>query len=266
MNLRSVHAAAIVLLGLAGAMSSSQAHACECTTGIRALSPAHGATNVPLNAEIKLLHFAGRPGTIELRRGDEMVDVTVDTHGTGGVKYVRIRPVGTLSPGTEYQLNIEGELTAFTTGTVRDETAPTAGRVTNIERIQADWQSFVGPSSCGTSRGNVLTVEPGADDHSLPADVWYHVYQEGETSPLTAIKAGANFLGNSMCNDTLDPEIAALSLRAVDMAGNESNAGPDERLASCGCSSGMSSPWAAAPLLFALLFLPFTSRRRTRTS
>jgi hypothetical protein len=87
------------------------------------------------------------------------------------------------------------------------------------------------------------------------------VYERGDSTLRTALRAGGYFLGQSMCFNTLNQELSRIELRAVDLAGNESAGGPEQSLSSCGCAAGGGGAGAALALGCALLLV--AARRRS---
>lgn len=259
--MRTSIAAATVLLGWIGASWPQDAEACTCFGGVRALSPANGAVGVPINVEIKAL-VASESFEPALLDGEISVPIQVMRHGARSIKYVRIRPATSLKPGTEYTLKVGNEVTQFTTGDDVDAEPPTGGRIQRTEFHSSSGTFLGGESSCGSSAGYLVEVEQAQDDQTPASDVWFHVYTGDKraedlasTLPDTAIRSGPSFLGESLCNDTLElgsDRAVTITLVPVDYAGNEGAPGDGEQLASCGCAS--SGPGGLAPLILLTVF------------
>jgi hypothetical protein len=243
------------------ALHPKRVFACTCAGGVTLLRPIDGATDVPRNTEIKV--FGADLGFKLEREDGASVPVQVTRAGRT-LPFIRLRPEQLLDADTGYVITgLNGPHSTFRTGQRLDETNPTLGAHRITERMAP---AIVELSSCGPSQGVRLEVDEGSDEGTAASDLLYLVYlgrSEQDFSlakPETVVAAGPSFLGQFMCNDTL-PIVAEQSvqavLRAVDLAGNESEAGETMQLSGCGCSSTGSS----FPLAMLLLFGSRASKR-----
>lgn len=116
------------------------------------LLPADGATNVPLNAMPRGVHVDGLTVGLIKRVGDVEVDVPVEARRDNFFVTTFV-PHESLLPNTEYVLTLapNGERHRFTTGDVRDETAPTLPGVSIDRPSRFDWRvNFDAPPEKGT--------------------------------------------------------------------------------------------------------------------
>lgn len=245
--------------------------AMACSIALRFLdsvAPSDGATNVPLNAEVKFVRCQLVPFTVTL------IDATgapvVTTRSSRGLVDV-LRPVALLMPDTRYTLTLTGSgetaTATFTTGQTMDVTPPTLSGEPTVTAFNNKTSVNLLPSSCsfGKSESWTYTWPTLSDDVTPGADLMLEgMVAESEMFlgevPDIAGQAGTLVIGTNRCRSfsTLEMATVVLRARAVDWAGNVSE--PTEVLPvknACGCSSG-------APALLLLGVLAIVRRSPPR--
>lgn len=281
------------------------------------IQPVDGSNDVPLNPELRVHYFGTLDPAAESVECD--VDLTVlrlqpaegepiDVNGTlleqGDVRaWLMAKPGEELLPDMQYELQMLlasnnsdvcdcrdrqwTTVSAFITGEATDEEAPLFAGITEIsfgDRIDSD-------TDCGRTNGvPILSEAVAATDDSL--GVRYNIYADGQliksyapdlgTAQRTQIFASCDSTGlNSWAE--IDPG-AMLEVRAVDLAGNESeenppllvddkvcspsssgDAPPVEQTDTKGCSVSVANRADGSGVLLSLLALIFL-RRRGRTN
>ncbi len=228
------------------------------------LSPVDGATDVPLNVQIR---FTSALTNVELLRGD--AGVAVDRIQEGGV--VALVPRELLAPLTTYSIQRLGSdfvlSTTFTTGMAIDSTPPTLGAPT----LQAFRSPAIDLTTCGDIRSEFYSLTYGAsDDRTAPGQL-IHLGFLGSTVDDIALDvpalgtAGALVIqSNSACpQSTLPdlmrrPQLAALAV-VVDLAGNRSAPSQAVQVKGCGGCSGAGGSLAVV----SAILVPLRRRRRT---
>jgi hypothetical protein len=209
--------------------------------GYRTVTPADGATLVPINTEVWIdyLSYDGSLplADIELRRGSRLIPVTVRMLTSFHRAFV-VQPSSPLDPDTTYEVWTRiptvpcvdstdcvstdwSRLSSFTTGARRDDTAPRfRGVLGGVTRPVG------GPSDCGDYEFIQITLQwLGAIDES---PVRYVIHAGSPDGPvLTELAAGQ---GYRVCWSTPEAEVLVdgfvsdsptYSVRAIDLAGNE---------------------------------------------
>jgi MYXO-CTERM domain-containing protein len=230
------------------------AHACSpFRYALEQISPADGATEVPLNTEIRLTYMAADSTGIDdvltdikLRAADGAIidlDAQLLKNDGGSARSMVVASLAAeLAPGTQYEilsriahpcaefdqvactLEEHQAVASFTTGTASDTTAPSFAGPTHISA----WYEACGqPGCCGPSEAVVFHIgwQPATDD--TPADtIRYHVYR-AQTRVASYVATATGVLKCS--NDWFETEKlgdfvgenGTYYVRAVDMAGNE---------------------------------------------
>jgi MYXO-CTERM domain-containing protein len=249
-----------IALGVAAVLvgRTAVAHA-ACEFGpfeLREVSPASGATDVPINTEIRLTYWKDGLGIdtlltdIQLRAADGTIidlDAQVVRNQEG---IMRTMVVATLAddlvPDTRYEILsriarpcIENNPVAcmleqhepvaiFTTGAASDTTAPSFAGPTGMNTFR--WLRELSSQWCGPYEAVLLTIgwQPATDD--TPADtIRYHVYRDQTrvASYMTAVrgargvfKCNADYFVTEALGDFIGQN-GTYHVRAVDMAGNE---------------------------------------------
>ncbi len=238
------------------------------------LAPADGATNVPLNAELRFLP-----------RGEvrwSLVDAdgtTVEANERKRGSMVTLRPAALLKPGRQYMLTVSGvgelrediETVTFTTGAETDIEPPAPpGRPSLGSVPKALPSPFSGSGSCSSPSGYDKALWPGPADTQTPASevlIEAAFVSDGvvEFQPQFAVSC-ARVAAEGGCLQTWVPNKSdppMLRARAVDWAGNTSELSEPEPVRGCGCSAGEGT---AALLAAALLLRRFSGRRSWRRS
>ncbi len=252
--------ACLALAFLAGAVGhAGSARACGATPcgQLQEVMPRSGTGDVPLNTEVRLLLF----GTLEayadgidcdldvtrlrlVPEAGEVVELTgtLRHRGHSELAWLVAKPADPLLPNTSYEAQArlgagddvcgcqEREwttITAFTTGSSVDDTAPAYAGLPAL--VYGDYAYEAGP--CGSI--NHVPAWPGVDDTlDQPEGTRYNVYVDGRlekpfVQSLWGSPAVAELLvdcGSSQLHfqSRLSPG-KTLEIRAVDLAGNESS-------------------------------------------
>ncbi len=240
----------------------------SCTVGCGSgwLGPVDGATDVPLNVQLR---FSSRLSGVELFRGDERVPA--DRVEEGGVAALVPRRV--LAPLTVYSVRVTSaaleNASTFTTGTDVDSTPPTLGTPT----LQAFRNPVVDLTSCGDRRFEFFSLAYGAQDDRTAAGQLIHLGFVGSTvddivldAPALGTTGGLIIESSNYCREqsTLPslmqrPQLAALAV-VVDLAGNRSAPSQPVQVKGCGGCSGAGGSLA----ILGAVLLPLRRRRRTR--
>ncbi len=245
--------------------------ACSCVGFLTLLSPRHGSTGVPLNAQLRFV--ALKPVTFTLTDEGGVAVPAVLVHQKG---VSVIRPDNLLRPLTRYNLTLtatHGDTagTTFTTGSAEDHTPPSLGGVPMVEH-GADPMS-----SCGPSEVFVLTWPAQADDVTPPSQLVMEGVLAASNTVGSAEPDVASmeklFVQSGFCGGTsniVNMDTAFVRTRAVDWAGNASEftptlllkgdagAEPAER-GGCGCTT------AEGALVLAALGLVLRKRSCARS-
>lgn len=235
----------------------ADAAACTCAFNSSTF-PKEGASGVPRNTVIRLINATGA----ELVQGEQVIATTVEEVAIGQPRaYSVMRPSDLLAANTVYTLRGNFGSVTFSTGDQLDQQPPSAPRVVDDKWNETPWDPF---SSCEPSKSRVIRLE-GAVDADSPS-VWFNVYGGATadsidfSTPVGMMPHELEAFGNSGCIRSMSEAVAsrALAFRAVDLAGNESEA--DVAAASCGCAA---SPSGSA-LIFAGVggWIAFRRRRR----
>ena len=250
--------ATLIALGII-ALLAEQAEACSC--GWTAdVFPDNGAADVPRNVVIR---GTNESETVELLLDGGVVPTTFQRFESGGGQPDWImRPNEPLAPNTTYTIRTTNQQASFATGDGTDTDPPTAPRIVEDRWHRTPWNPL---SSCEPQSSRFIKLEGAADGQSQA--VWFNVYganSEGDidlSMPVALMHRPMEAFGNSGCVRTMSESLASgpLVFRAVDLAGNESEATNAAPNGSCGCSASSVSTLAA----FAAIALLF--RRRSRT-
>lgn len=211
--------------------------------------PSDGSTGVPTNTELRVLYFGsldpGEEGCLAaldafrlVAEGGTVLDLTATRHdeGTSEAWFVA-RPDASLSPDTAYELQVNlaerfhyvcpapawTTVSRFTTGSGADADPPEFGGATAV--TVGDYVDS--ENTCGNYLGFPLDVELASARDDAP-DLRYVVYADGERVARSLRDLDSLFVdcGVTMVTTSrlLEPG-AAIEVRAVDLAGNESSAG-----------------------------------------
>lgn len=258
---------------LAVSFVSREAEACSGPSGTLSLidfHPRDAATNVPLNAQLFLTYsgnasaeqkVAARDVVLKAQGGAEVALTAQELAGANRlVLQVVLKPGAELSPNTLYEVRSRvsasgcidcsaesPELIAtFTTGTTRDETAPTFAGLTGVD-LQ-DEESCGDSGCCGPYEGRWTSLQ--FTEPTDPNLVGLRIYRDSTSNaPLTIrgrrgfIVCGGNVTSTSLYGDfVLSP--GSYFVRAIDLAGNEDGNTVSMQLA---CEEPVKAGCAAVP-------------------
>lgn len=158
-------------------------------------------------------------------------------------------------------------ITRFRTGAITDETPPNAPGARDVTFTEQRGFLGMGVAGCGESVGFQLTVDAAQDDNAPEADLLYNVYAGPSADRIdfsrvrVALRSGRQWLGRHTCNPTFDfsDGTRVIALKAVDRAGNESEASAPIAMSTCGCSG---TSGGALTALLALASCVVRRRRR----
>ena len=207
--------------------------------------PATGATEVPLNAEVKFVSRRPLPWALT----DEL-GATVAATGSRRGWLTTVRPSAPLSPLATYTLTVTddqdtGTVTvSFTTGTASDAVAPRLQGPPSIYPAKSD--PFGPKTSCSSNAQLYTVVFPSAGDDATPfgellVEGVVALTEEGlEAEPNFLERCTATSSGQAECAlavVTADRTPRYFKARVIDLAGNASEVSAVQPLHGCGCGS-----------------------------
>lgn len=247
-------------------LAPSPALALSCAFGPTNAVPADRAMDVPVNVipRVWVVHGGGED-SFDWSLVDEdgqAVDVSLDRHVQGNTTVVAVQPDADLAPETTYTLEVSMNAQpmqswTFSTGSARDETAPATPTLERLrrEKDRTEW-----------GRTDHVRVEVEAAEEPVIYELT--ITETGADGLVgTVLNPGSGeddvdtvWAGEGLCgSDVLLDGPVDVSVRAIDLAGNVSEASPSGA-ATGGCNS------AAAPGgLAGLVLLPIFSRIRRRS-
>jgi hypothetical protein len=190
----------VLVLVMVLGIDARPAEACSCDPQSHMVSPAAGATDVPLNARVFVELTQGTHAVV-LRGGGQTARLELASlvrYSLGDI--ILAVPPAELQPSTMYEIDVDGRVVgSFVTGTTRDETPPSADGLLGVTPEVMAMPSECGSASCTTksAEGDVsrfrFAYEPQADT----ALALVEVYQQG--SPAKELVPLRDIVDSNRC-------------------------------------------------------------------